>query len=218
MKSGPDQIVACPYCQGFAKYSTVLSGNRNGVRIWTDGKQVASSLPRPPAVVKCRHCARPYWLTDAKEIGKLPQQGASPKIDPAWKEAEYVVEAPEGDYYLALQAKLAQDRGLEKVLRTLVWWRGNDADRELAPDQEGIATAYPEQYGENLTALAEMFNTKRPNERIMKAEAMRELGQFEEGVKILDGIQERDFDAVVRRIRELCERADAVVREIDAVS
>ena len=41
MIPGPDQIVACPKCNGLAKYRTLLSGNTFGARVWTDGKQDA---------------------------------------------------------------------------------------------------------------------------------------------------------------------------------
>jgi hypothetical protein len=215
MRSDLDQVAACPHCQGLAKYRTIQPGNSVGTRIWTDGRRIAPMRPSPPAVVQCRHCAESYWLTEAKEIGTIRIGGEDPGAEKsAWKEAEYVVEASEEGYYTALEAKLARDRALEKVLRTFVWWRGNNADRECAPEEEGTETAYPEAFRSNLTALTLLFNVKSTGERIMKAEAMRELGEYEEALELLNGIQERDYDAVVRFLRDLCNRADATVREI----
>ena len=46
---GPDQIVACPFCAGLAKYMTLISGNTFGSHVWTDGKQIAPMLPRTPS-------------------------------------------------------------------------------------------------------------------------------------------------------------------------
>lgn len=215
MIPGPDQIVACPHCQGLEKYRTLMSGNSIGARIWTDGRRIAPMLLSPPAVVQCHHCAKPYWLTDATEIGTLDIAGAKSRaVDPAWSEAEYVEEASEAGYYAALEAKLAVDRALEKVLRTFVWWRGNDADRQLKDEDEGIETKFPEEYGSNLTALTHLFNEKKTGERIMKAEALRELGKFEAALELLATVQEREYESVVHRIRDLCERADAAVREV----
>ncbi len=170
--------------------------------------------PSPPAVVACHHCAQPYWLTEAKEIGTLLVGGDDPKAAPAWKEAEYVVEASEEDYYKALEARLARDRALEKILRTFVWWRGNDADRECKPDEEGTATPCPDEYRANLTALIGLFNENSTQERIMKAEARREFGEYAEALKLLNSIQDSDYEAVVQFLRDLCERPDATVREI----
>jgi hypothetical protein len=170
--------------------------------------------PSPPAVVECRHCREPYWLVDAREIGIVSVGGEDTNPAAPWKEAEYVREASEEGYYAALGAKLAVDRALEKVLRTFVWWRGNDADRECAPDEEGVETPCPEEFRSNLTALASLFNEKRPQERLLKAEAMRQLGEYAEALKLLSTIPDHNNAAVVRLLRDLCERADATVREI----
>lgn len=215
MVPGPDQIVACPHCQGLAKYATLLSGNNVGIRMWTDGRQIAPMLPRPPVVVACRHCGRPYWLTEAKEIGKLPLlSDPARKIDPAWQAAEYVVEASEEGYYIALKDRLTRDPEVEKLLRTFVWWRGNDADRGLTSHEEGIETAFPEEFRDNLSALEKLFSARNIQERIMKAEALRELGEFAESLRMLEDLQGQGFDTVVQQIRELAEQEDTTVREI----
>jgi hypothetical protein len=214
MRPGPDQIVACPHCRGLEKYRTLLSGNNIGIRIWTDGRQIAPMLPRPPAVVECRSGAQPYWLTDGKEIGTLDlYDGTNPAVDPAWKAAPYVVEASEEGYYRALEAALSIEKALEKVLRTFVWWRGNDRYREGLATEDSDAPPL-EAFRSNLTALAALLNGQNINERIMKAEALRELGEFEAAIKILNQIDSPHYAAVVHRIRALCDRAEARVQEL----
>src|SRR5262245_39857507 len=109
MMPGPDRIVACPHCNGLAKHLTLLSGNTIGARTWTDGKQLAPMLPRPPAVVKCRHCAECYWLSEAREVGSLDRwRGGT--VDPAWEAAELVAEPTEEGYYQAIEKGLAKSR------------------------------------------------------------------------------------------------------------
>jgi hypothetical protein len=71
MIPGPDQIIACPNCKEHEKYRTLISGNTFGAKVWTDGKQIAPMLPRPPAVVKCHYCGECYWLADAKKIKEV---------------------------------------------------------------------------------------------------------------------------------------------------
>jgi hypothetical protein len=80
MLPGPDQIIACPHCRGLAKYGTLESGNTFRTRMWADAKQLAPMWPEPPAVVKCRHCARCYWLADADKLGGIRDTGKPIRI------------------------------------------------------------------------------------------------------------------------------------------
>src|SRR4051794_2450587 len=112
---GPDQIVACPHCHGLAKYTTLGAGNTFGALVWTDGKQFAPMLPRPPAVVKCGHCSRCYWLADAEKVGTLGPSwgGEDGPADPSWDDAAEVEEPNEEEYYSAIEGEIAKDRKRE---------------------------------------------------------------------------------------------------------
>jgi hypothetical protein len=70
MIPGPDKIIACPACGAHASYGTLESGNTIGMRLWSDGWQIAPMLPRPPAVVQCRQCEQVFWLRSAAEVGE----------------------------------------------------------------------------------------------------------------------------------------------------
>ena len=136
MLPGPDKIVACPSCKGLAKYGTVMSGNTFGMRVWTDGKNIAPMLPSPPAVVKCFRCGELYWLSEADEIGTFDRWSEyDPQLDPEWAAADPVQEPMEEDYYPAIARGLAKTPQQEKFLRILAWWRSNDIfrDRPEAP-------------------------------------------------------------------------------------
>ena len=124
MRLGSDQIVACPSCGGLAKYKTLLSGNDIGARVWTDGRQHLPMFPRPPRVVKCRHCRNIYWLSDARHIGQVEPSGEQLLAAPQeWRSAENVQEPDERDYYQAIRANLALNPDEERSLRILAWWR-----------------------------------------------------------------------------------------------
>ena len=78
-------------------------------------------LPRPPAVVKCRHCNRVHWLSEAREVGRVELWGKESQPAPsAWRYAEYVQEPEEAEYYEAIRAGLARTPALERSLRILV--------------------------------------------------------------------------------------------------
>lgn len=215
MLPGPDQIIACPHCKGLARYMTPLSGNTFGAQLWTDGKQIAPMLPTPPAVVKCQHCGKCYWLEHAEEVGTVDRWGSEDQqVDAAWSSAEVVQEPAEEDYYLAIENGLAQGREKEKILRILAWWRRNDVFRS-APDTP--ANANPDGAGpwrKNLESLAHLLGEGDETESLMKAELLRELGEFEIAKGVLGSIRSRDVVAVVRQMNALCDRRDTRVRQL----
>lgn len=214
MFPGPDQIVACPHCGALAKYMTLMSGNTFGARMWTDGKQVAPMLPSPPSVVKCSHCRECYWLDDAKEVGTLMAWGGNSQVDPAWIAAEVVREPSEEEYYQALRDGLAQDPQQELNLRVLALWRSNDAFRDVREaGTSGIANTSGA-CRENLEAIAGLLDEARESERIMKAEVLRELGEFESAQRLLSRAVSGDVATVVHQLRLLCDAEDASVREL----
>lgn len=215
MIPGPDQIIACPLCKGLAKHMTLLSGNTFGAKVWTDGKMIAPMLPRPPAVVKCRHCGECYWLAEAENVGTLgPPDSKGQEINPTWATADEVEEPTEEEYYLAIEKGLATDVEQEKNLRVLAWWRSNDGFRNAppAPGRGNPRTSAP--WKKNLEALANLLHDENEGERLMRAEVLRELGEFEAAKQILHRISSSNVAAVVRQLLSLCESGDASVREL----
>ncbi len=215
MIPGPDQIVACPHCKGLAKYMTLMSGNTIGARVWTDGKQVAPMLPRPPAVVKCRHCVECYWLADAKEVGTVERWGGKgQQVDPAWTAAQEVQEPFEDEYYQALEKGLGGDSQQERNLRVLAWWRRNDAFRDACQAQAGSIAATPAKCRKNLEALASLLDEADENDCLMRAEVLRELGEFESAKQVLSRVTSAEYTTVIRQLRSLCDTGDTCVREL----
>jgi hypothetical protein len=215
MLPGPDQIIACPHCQGLAKYMTLMSGNTFGASVWTDGKQIAPMLPRSPAVVRCRHCKRFYWLASAEEVGTLVRWGGDGShVDPTWTSVEEVEEPSEEEYYAAIEGNLASDRRQERFLRIFAWWRGNDPLRERLSTGVASVTTRPNAWRRNLEALAELLNEDDENDLVMKAEVLRELGEFGAAIDVLSRVGSPEYRDVVRQIRSLCDREDSDVKQL----
>lgn len=213
MLPGPNQIVACPHCEALAQYGTLISGNTFGARVWTDGKQIAPMLPHPPAVAKCRHCAECYWLADAREVGTIDPWGdESNQSDPIWRAAPEVEEPSETDFYVALNKGLANDDQQERELRILAWWRRNDVYRDGVRGAK--QTTLTEEGRRNLVELVRMLDEADESDRIMKAEALRELGEFKAAGEILDRVTSEEYAAVVRQLRQLCDNRDPCVNEL----
>lgn len=243
MQPGPANIIECPTCRGLAQVFTLLSGNTFGAVRWTDGYLFAPSLPTPPPITRCPHCQTFFWTADAAVIGQinriLPVGYAivpEPRIEPwAWHRAPKLRELLAAEYLEALAAGLANTLQRERVLRTLAWWRHNDAFRNLAPRPRSTQLAPARSTGEpatpgqpvwvlsaaaaeNLARLSCILDPTRDEDRLAKAEARRELGQFDQAEALLlpsfrTGLQpaaEFILDLTRRHIcelRELPERA-----------
>jgi hypothetical protein len=210
MIPGPDRIVACPSCRAPARHLTLASGNTFGARAWTDGKQIAPMLPRPPAVVRCRRCAACYWLADAEQVGSVDRWNPGPDAKQgAFADAEPVQEPSEAEYYDALRLGLARDDDAERALRIFAWHRSNEPFRD-APAPTGAASRSPE-WRANLRALAALLDEADRNMLLLKAEALRELGDWDEARALLDRVADPQFAPVVRQLRSLCEARDSNV-------
>jgi hypothetical protein len=215
MIPGADQIIACPKCAGLAKYMTLVSGNTFGARIWTDGKQIAPMLPRPPVVVKCRNCAGFYWLAEADEIGTFyPQGEGGEEVNPDWTAAQMIEEPTEDDYYQAIEEGFAINSEQERSLRVLAWWRRNDAFRDIAQKQVLEGANAIGVCRENLEVLRHLLTAEDDNDRFMKVEVLRELGEFESALQVLSLVNSPELDAVVHQFRSLCDDRDTCVREL----
>lgn len=105
------------------------------------------------------------------------------------------------------------DSKQERALRILAWWRRNDAFRDSDRVVTATTEALSETCRENLVALATLLDEEDENDRIMKAEVFRELGQFESAKAILSQVRSSEYDAIVHQLRRLCDAGDAAVRE-----
>ena len=68
----------------------------------------------------------------------------------------------------------------------------------------------------NLTRLVELFDIEDIDQRLLKVEALRELGHFEEAMSLLEDVSGDHYAATVALQRELCEARDQRVRALPA--
>jgi len=215
MLPGPIQVVECPHCGGLEQYQTLRSGNTFGARVWSDGKQVAPMLPRPPAVVKCSRCPECYWLADAREVGEFdPWEEGAEAADPAWKNATFVEEPTEEEYDRAIAGTLAKTPERERSLRIFAWWRANEPYRDPPESAEITPQPHSDAYRRNLKSLVGMMDENEENDLLMKAELLRELGRFDAAKDVLTRVTSPSFTEVRRQFESLCDRQDTGVREL----
>jgi hypothetical protein len=204
MTPGPDQFIRCPYCSGLGRFATIRSGNSIGATVYTDGKRVAPMMPESPAVVSCYRCNGIYLLDDATHV-------ASIELDPEWLAAKLVREPTEREYLVALKGEFMKGLSPEKSMRIFAWWRGNDAyrngRRKASVEQEDLLTLR----SANLWALVALLSSHDPGERLMKAEVLRHLGEFDLALDELN-IGDPSTAEAALFITELCKKRDHRLR------
>ena len=210
-------MIACRHCGALERYGTLMSGNTFGAVLWTDGRQLAPMLPRPPVVGRCHRCGRPYWLAKAREVGQVSFWGEPDEEQkPEWAEAPEVTEPSAAEYHAAIAAGFATTFDEERELRILTWWRENDAARGEPCDAEEIGGPVPSAVTrENLDRLARMLGGPSEGDQIMRAEVLRELGQYDAALHLLAAITAPEIHWVVAQLRALCEARDPTLRRLD---
>lgn len=160
---------------------------------------IAPMLPKPPEITKCHACDSYYWISDAEQIAEVPSPLTSSSgmhVDPAWQEAPHVVELDEADYWLALAYGVTTTPKQEKRLRILVWWKSNDPYRHEPPPTDA---AISEEAMLNIQKLVDLFDEDEPEEKLMKAEALRQLGKFDESITILRSVSDQELEGAQNR-------------------
>jgi hypothetical protein len=168
-------------------------------------------LPDSPLLVKCRHCKALVWINDLEQVGELNGWEAPSDKDVAarFEDVRPVATPPLRDYFKVLAAGVS-DPEKEQYLRLRAWWAGNDKRRNvLDPTPLSIVEV------RNLRAFAEILDGTDDNDRITKAEVMRELGLFAEADSLLAAPFDDGFAKAVAIIRDLIAQRITAVSEMN---
>jgi hypothetical protein len=227
MIPGPDLVLACPHCGALSRLFTLSSGSPIGAVSWTDGYQDMPDAPRQPNLVRCHGCGKLHWTVEAREIGMIdpaasaenrdvkyadfsqpepPTDGTPPPE--AWLTAPAMKSLDEAGYLEALQEGLASTPEQELELRIYAWWRGNDPHRKLDTTSRFPSSA---EAIANAERLIELTKDGEHELVLFRAEALRQLGRFDEARESLYGLCS-DYAPAREKLRELIE---AQSRDLD---
>ena len=184
-------IRECPHCKAHVVQEGTVSGNTIGATYWTDGKREAKMLPDHPLLVKCPVCGGLFWVDESVEVDM--------GFDAA--KGKQQVMAPSGKEMLEFLSRPALPRDKEMFLRVAAWRSANDAWRRVP----NATPAFSKDQVQNLKALSELLDQMEPNQRILKAEIARELGNFEQCLLLLSYQFEKGYEGAVGFIRKLAE-------------
>lgn len=197
MLLGPITIRKCSACGKNISHFSLISGNTVGALSWTDGKWLAPMCLENPRLVRCPHCPALVWMPEMKIAGEYEFGAKSDEIP------EHLRDAPAGSKptfaeYMAFLSAGVQDKEKELYVRLRTWWIGNDARRDN-PDAPPMTDAEKA----NLRSLMALMDEEYDNDRLMKAEAFRELGMFDEAEALLATRFDESIMDTVNFIRRL---------------
>lgn len=112
---------------------------------------------------------------------------------PEWKTAPYVTHLSERELLAAIEAGVAESWEDACYLRVQAWWASNEPFRRADVPWVPWAERSPEAR-ENLRTLASQLSERDPTERMMKAEALRELERFDEARAVFQAGLPKDFE------------------------
>ena len=190
----------CPHCKAHVVQEETVSGNTIGAKFYTDGRRYAPMLPDHFWLAKCFVCGGLFWIDESVEVdtGFDAAKGKQQVLKPAEKELLGFLTGP----------ALPADK--ELYVRVSAWRSANDAWRR----NPNATPAFSKDQVQNLKALSEMLDEKEPNQRILKAEIARELGNFGECLGLLSYHFDERYGYAVGFIKKLAEEKVRVVRSI----
>ena len=185
MLQGPDVVLACPHCQTLARLFTVATPDPTGTVSWSDGYQEMPLTPTQPNIARCRGCGKLMWSAECPPVGMIDEAQTLTPEQEEWKKLPYLEPVAEADYLEALKSGMARHPEQETELRVFAWWRANDQHRREAGP--GRYPQTPESI-ENLEKLVELLKDGEHEFVLFRAEALRQLGRFDEASDMLNGI------------------------------
>ena len=201
MMPGPIIIRECTHCKGQFKESTIASGNTFGARYWTDGKMEADMMPEVDWLVSCPNCLAPVWVDSAEEVGRVHRPYRESPED--YKNADQLEygRSPSAEEYLKALEDLAISTEEQVYIRFRLWWLWNDARRKSKKPKP-----FKNYEVTNLEALIKLQDESDINELVTKAEMNRELGRFEEAIRLLDWPDKSDDGSRIEKWSGLFEQ------------
>jgi DNA polymerase-3 subunit beta len=198
MTPGLTLILKAPGCKKLLLLDTFLSGNNMGGVYWTDGLVAAPMLPSESGLQKSPSEGVIFWLDECEEVGSIPFDDPTPEEAEAGRTLERAKQLSEEDYLRAIEKPVWKTKKQECYVRIRYWREGNHALRR------GEIEALPQKHLDNLDVLLDLLSENKPDQRMMKAEVLRELGRFAEAIKLLQYRFSKDSREAARQILALC--------------
>jgi hypothetical protein len=195
----------CHRCNEVFIHAVTASHNTINAVQYTDGYIVGPTYDPGSKLLICPHCGVFAW------------RDSFAYVQSEWDTDSYEDNAESGlpwsrrvtgaVYQGALEALIARTPDEEIYLRMRVWWHGNDRRRRdpyWRPEPEAeVPEPLTEDELRNLRRLLELLPCVEAHDRILRAEASRELGDFDGCLAELAGIDSKSSRHAVEVIANL---------------
>jgi len=170
---------------------------------WSDGKTEHDGQPENGWLLKVPNDGCLFWLDECEEAFEVPLHDAG---NPRWRDLSYAEEPTEDDLFAALSKPLDIKR--LQYVRLRLWWYGND------PIRLDRSKALPQKHEHNLREFIASLSTEAEPERMIMAEAYRQLGEFGSAVGLLEHGFSKCYQKTAYQIREQCGKKDRKVARL----
>lgn len=238
MEPGPIYVYKCPNCANYIRKCSIPSGN-------CYEETYSDFCPEYPFYVeltKCKECNTFYWYSEENEVGfyeewsyefhwSNPVDWELPdlRIDPPVLLLDEAAFLEINEFFDAISEGTAQNTHEELLIRKYIWWAYNDRIRRPCIEEleEGlwVRREVPKIFNDardelnwwdNVNKLKTLLDYTDVKQRILIAEMNRNLGDFENCINIIEGINDDDIPGrwKVLFINE-CKRKNKWVIQLD---
>jgi hypothetical protein len=205
MTLGPNQILKIPLTGTLVKVATICTGNTFGAQYWTDGKREAPMLPDEPWLRQQPDTGELFWMDECEKVATEPEWEESA----AHSGVPFAREPGLDDYRRALDGGLASTPEKQRYVLMRFWWAAND------PVRHGeVSTPSAPDFRERLLQLRAMLDTTVPDQRLMSAEAARQIGDFDAAEELMNFRFPEGYTQAVNLITDRIGERDSTLREI----
>ena len=238
---GPDYIYQCPKCENLLKKGSILSGNTYSSFLYSDGKIIAPMLPLFPNLTKCEKCDTILWLSDMKEIGRCGVMSGECTHEWENASRVKFLYIKDLCRFLELDAVKNDIEKEKVVRQMIWWifndrerkdnfilgqaidgnmWKSDtkDINQQIITIElkDLVNEIFMQEFDEtlweqNCQRLLELFDMKDVDQKILTAEIYRNLGEFDMCLKLIDTIDDKDYDWIVNRLKFECENRNKLV-------
>lgn len=175
------------------------------IQIFADGYVSGDMCDWDCRVLSCPKCKHYHWVADIRTEQQLGEEEAFD--NPDYEDLPKVFRLEHDEFKVLLSREFWNDAKQEKHIRIRAWWAFNMPYRESHTGFIELPERFElsEEQAENLSKLL-VFLDADQDETIMKVEALREPGEFDACLKLLDQPFDEDCGPAIATIRELAKQ------------
>ena len=203
------EVKQCPNCNCKFAVLNVGSCNTFGAKFYTDGFVSGPMYDEGDALLICPNCDKYFWREDipTQEIVRDSEFFR----DPAKRSLPNAKRVYARNYENTLRQALWKNKAQEKYIRIRAWWSFNSSYRSHPTKDFTL----PFEQEANLRSLLQLLDTNDPYTSIIKAEILRELGEFNESLAVIDQTFDDRYLQVVDVIKRLAKSGNRQVGTIE---